>query len=67
MWEGKRWALDEIDRLAGAKESGALLDALDQELGRLFAAPHKRQAPLLTGPELDDAAPTGRATRRCAS
>jgi ATP-dependent helicase/DNAse subunit B len=55
VWEGKHWALREIDRLAGAKKSGALLDALDQELGRLFAAPHRRKAPLLTGPQLDDA------------
>ena len=55
VWEDRRWALEEIDRLAGARESGALLDALDGELGRLFAAPYKRRAPLLTGPELDDA------------
>ena len=55
LWEKQRWPLTELDRLAQAKDVPALLEALDAELGRLFAAPYKRWAPVLSGPQLDDA------------
>jgi ATP-dependent helicase/DNAse subunit B len=53
LWEARRWPLDELDRLRDADSLGAFLDELDGQLGRLFAAPWRRQAALLSGAELD--------------
>ncbi|HEY6779832.1 MAG TPA: PD-(D/E)XK nuclease family protein, partial [Thermoleophilaceae bacterium] len=55
LWEAERWPLDELDRLRSAGGGEALVTELDRQLQRLFAAPHRRQAPLLSGPELDEA------------
>ncbi len=55
LWEQRRWPLDELDRLRSAADGAALVTELDRELQRLFAAPHRRRAPILSGPELDEA------------
>jgi ATP-dependent helicase/DNAse subunit B len=55
LWEREHWKLDELDRLAGARDAGAFLEELDRRLERLFAAPHLREAPVLAGPELAEA------------
>jgi ATP-dependent helicase/DNAse subunit B len=54
-WETRHWPLDELDRL-GAARGGALLEALDRRLERLFAAPHERSAPLFAGVGNEDVA-----------
>jgi len=54
-WEARRWPLDELDRLAAAS-GPTLLEEIDRRLERLFAGPYERAAPLLSGPELEDAA-----------
>jgi ATP-dependent helicase/DNAse subunit B len=56
IWEQRHsdWKLDELDRLAAADER-ALPERLDAQLGRLFAGPYRRAAPVLAGAELDDA------------
>jgi hypothetical protein len=58
MWEAERWPLDRIERLREAASAGetALADALIAELERLFAAPHRASAALLSERELDEAA-----------
>ncbi len=55
LWEAEHWPLDELDRLRAAGSGAALVAELDRQLQRLFAAPHRRRAPVLAGPELDDA------------
>lgn len=52
-----RWRLEEIDRLAAARELGhrALLDQLAAELERMFTGPYRRAAHILADRELDDA------------
>ncbi|MEJ7788381.1 MAG: PD-(D/E)XK nuclease family protein, partial [Thermoleophilaceae bacterium] len=56
IWEGaeNRWALKEIDALAGARDRPAFLASLDRQLERLFANPWRRSAPVFEGAELDD-------------
>jgi ATP-dependent helicase/DNAse subunit B len=56
VWEelNPGFELTEIDRLREASGTRALLECLDAELQRLFAGPHRRQAPVLTGSELED-------------
>ncbi len=56
IWEATpgRWPLEDLDGLASARGSAALLAALDRRLERLFAGPHRRRAPILAGAELDD-------------
>ncbi len=56
LWEGApgRWTLDDVDALRDAPDTAALLDRLTVRLERLFAAPHKREAPVMEGAELDD-------------
>lgn len=53
LWEERRWRLHELDRL-GRAEGLELLDAVESELGRLFAAGYGRRAPLFDGAELED-------------
>jgi ATP-dependent helicase/DNAse subunit B len=53
LWEAERWPLDELDRLGRAQPISAFLEELDRQLERLFAAPWRRQAALLSGSELD--------------
>lgn len=55
IWERDRWPLDELDRLRDARGPAALVAELHRQLLALFAAPHRRRAPILAGPELDDA------------
>ncbi|MBA3436758.1 MAG: exodeoxyribonuclease V subunit gamma [Thermoleophilaceae bacterium] len=57
IWQStpNRWPLEELDRLAGARDMAACLTELDVRLSRLFAAPYRRRAPVLRGAELDDA------------
>lgn len=64
-WEREHWPLEAIDRLHQAHERGpgALLERVASELERLFAAPWRRQAPLLSGTERDEARALARARR----
>ncbi|MGI8946367.1 MAG: PD-(D/E)XK nuclease family protein, partial [Thermoleophilaceae bacterium] len=57
LWERivPAFGLEVIDRLASAAGGPGLLDELGRVLERLFAAPHRRAAPILAGTELDDA------------
>ena len=54
LWESEHWKLDDLDRLSEARAGVPLLAELERQLGRLFAAPYRRRAPILRGPELDD-------------
>lgn len=58
LWEADNWPLDAIDRVRDAHRRGgaALLRRLSAELATLFAAPRKRTATVLTGPEAQDGA-----------
>ncbi|HEX3278476.1 MAG TPA: PD-(D/E)XK nuclease family protein [Thermoleophilaceae bacterium] len=51
IWEREHWRLEDLDRLRDARD---LLAELDRQLARMFAAPYKRRAAILRGPELDD-------------
>ena len=53
LWEAKRWPLDELDRLRDAGSPTAFLEELDRQLARLFGAPWRRRAAVLSGAELD--------------
>jgi ATP-dependent helicase/DNAse subunit B len=55
LWEAKRWPLEELDRLRNARDGAAFVAELERRLSWLFAAPHRREAAVLTGPELDEA------------
>ena len=57
IWEATehRWPLDDLDRLAGARDMAGCLTELDARLSRLFSAPYRRRAPVLRGAERDDA------------
>ncbi len=57
LWEERpnRWPLEEIDALRAAPTAPVLLERLERRLARLFGAPHRRRAPVLSGAELDDA------------
>jgi len=54
-WERDRWPLDELDRLARARDTAAFVSELEARLGRLFAAPYERTATVLSGPQLEEA------------
>ena len=54
LWESEHWKLDDLDRLRDARGGAAFLAELERQLARLFAAPYKRRAAVLRGPELDD-------------
>jgi ATP-dependent helicase/DNAse subunit B len=54
LWESEHWKLDDLDRLREAGSGVAFLVELERQLERLFAAPYRRQAAILRGPELDD-------------
>ena len=58
LWEAEHWPLDAIDRVrdAGRRGGAWLLQRLSTELGGLFAAPRRRAAAVLTGPDAQDAA-----------
>ncbi len=54
LWEHEHWKVTDLERLTGAADTAAYVDELQAVLARLFAAPYKRRAPVLAGPELDD-------------
>ncbi len=58
IWEQDRWPLDAIDRVRAAQRRGgpALCERLTAELHALFAAPRRRAAQVLVGPEQQDVA-----------
>ena len=64
-WEADRFPLDVLDRVAAAERSGPaeLLARLDEELHVLFAAPHRRTAPVLDGAQAGDAQLLGAGVR----
>jgi ATP-dependent helicase/DNAse subunit B len=57
LWEADHpdFVLHELDRLAAARDPAALCRRLAAETAALFAAPHRRRARVLTGPEALDA------------
>ncbi|HYM55173.1 MAG TPA: PD-(D/E)XK nuclease family protein, partial [Solirubrobacteraceae bacterium] len=57
LWEERHWPLETIDRLREAEGRGAaaLLDRAARELQRLFCAPRRGAASILTGEEVDEA------------
>jgi ATP-dependent helicase/DNAse subunit B len=55
LWERDHWQLEELDRLARARDTGAFVAELEARLARLFAAPYERSAAVLSGPEVDEA------------
>ena len=65
-WERERWALDELDRLAGARDTEAFAAELDARLAALFAAPYRRTATVLSGPQLEEARALSSAQRALA-
>ena len=42
-WEREHWTLEELDRLARARDTAPSLAELERQLARLFAAPYRRQ------------------------
>lgn len=56
-WEATpgRWRLDDLDRLANARDTAVLAGELRRLLERLFTAPHHREARVLQSAELDEA------------
>ena len=54
-WERDRWPLEELDRLARARDTDAFAAELERRLATLFAAPYRRTATVLSGPQLEEA------------
>ena len=54
-WERDHWPLDELDRLARARDTATFVAELETRLARLFAAPYERTATVLSGPQLEEA------------
>jgi ATP-dependent helicase/DNAse subunit B len=55
LWERDNWQLEELDRLAGARDTAAFAAELEARLVRMFAGPYERSAAVLSGPEVDEA------------
>ncbi|MBD0281497.1 MAG: PD-(D/E)XK nuclease family protein [Thermoleophilaceae bacterium] len=55
LWEREHWKLDDLDRLRDAPDTGAFVAELDRRLSALFAGPYERRAPVLAGPEVEEA------------
>jgi ATP-dependent helicase/DNAse subunit B len=55
VWERERFELGELDRLREARGVEALTEELDRQLERLFVAPYRRQAAVLSGAETGEA------------
>jgi RecB family exonuclease len=68
LWEQRNWKLETIDRLQAAQQhgSGALLERASGELHRLFCAPRRSSAKVLSAEELDEAAALGAGRRALA-
>jgi ATP-dependent helicase/DNAse subunit B len=60
-WERDRWPLEELDRLARARDTESFARELENRLARLFAAPYERTATVLSGPQLEEARALGTA------
>jgi len=54
VWEREHWGITDLERLSHARGVAEFLRELEAILARMFAAPYKRRAPVLAGPELDD-------------
>ena len=65
-WDRDRWPLDELDRLAGARDTDAFAAELEDRLATLFAAPYRRTATVLSGPQLEEARALSEAQRALA-
>jgi ATP-dependent helicase/DNAse subunit B len=65
-WERDRWPLEELDRLARARDTDAFARELESRLARLFAAPYERMATVLSGPQLEEARALSAAQRALA-
>jgi ATP-dependent helicase/DNAse subunit B len=65
-WERDRWPLAELDRLARARDMEAFVGELENRLATLFAAPYKRKATVLSGPQLEEARALSEAQRALA-
>jgi ATP-dependent helicase/DNAse subunit B len=65
-WERDRWTLDELDRLAHARDTEAFVTELETRLARMFAAPYERTATVLSGPQLEEARALSAAQRALA-
>jgi ATP-dependent helicase/DNAse subunit B len=63
VWERDRWPLVELDRLVGARDTEAFVAELEGRLASLFAAPYKRTATVLSGPQLEEARALSEAQR----
>ena len=65
-WERDRWPLDELDRLASARDTQEFVTELERRLSWLFAAPYERTATVLSGPQLEEARALSTAQRALA-
>ncbi len=65
-WERDHWPLDELDRLARARDTDAFVTELEFRLATLFAAPYRRTATVLSGPQLEEARALSEAQRALA-
>lgn len=68
LWESQHWPLETIDHIRDAAQRGplALVERVQRELQWLFYAPHRGQAHVLTGAQLEDARALSEATRALA-
>jgi ATP-dependent helicase/DNAse subunit B len=55
LWEREHWRLEDLVRLAEATDTGVFVAELGRRVADLFSRPHQRRAPVLAGPELEDA------------
>jgi ATP-dependent helicase/DNAse subunit B len=55
LWEREHWTLDDLDRLREARDPAGFVAELERRVAALFAGPYERRAPVLGGPELEDA------------
>ena len=53
-WERERWPLEEIDRLARARDAASLAARLDEEVEWLFGRPYLREAHVFDEDERED-------------
>ncbi len=65
LWESQNWPLETLDHIRDAAQRGslALIERIQRELQWLFYAPHRGQAHVLTGAQLQDARALSEATR----
>jgi len=54
-WERDHWPLEELDRLARARDTDAFVAELGSRLATLFTFPYRRTATVLSGPQLEAA------------